>query len=259
MEYRLHLHIYIYNGINNMENINLLIVDDEINILETLKDIFEAHGYYVYTASSGKEAIEQVKERFYSIVIMDVKMPGMNGVEAFKEIKKLSPASEVIMMTGYSVDKLLEEALANGAYAVIYKPINIPKLNMIIEGVLKRISILLVDDSADDRATISDILLNKGYRINEAEDGYRGLELIQYSKYDLILLDVMMPGMDGIKTLEWIKEINPATAVIVISAHNEEELIGKAIKKGALAYLTKPVDIEKLLKIISDYRNNLKV
>ena len=243
-----------------MEKINLLIVDDETNIRETLKDIFESHdGYNVYTASSGKEAIELVKERFCNIILMDVKMPGMNGVEAFREIKKLSPASEVIMMTGYSVDKLLEEALANGAYAVIYKPINIPKLNMIIEGVLKRMSILLVDDSADDRATISDILLNKGYRINEAENGYRGLELIQYSKYDLILLDVMMPGMDGIKTLEWIKEINPATAVIVLSAHNEEELIGKAIKKGALAYLTKPVDIEKLLKIISDYRDNLKV
>ena len=181
-------------------------------------------------------------------------MPGMNGVEAFKEIKKVSAASEVIMMTGYSVDDLLDEAVREGAYAVIYKPINIPKLNMLIEGILKRLSILIIDDNEDDRTTLNDILNNKGFRVSEAEDGYKGLELIQHSRFDIILLDVMMPGMDGIKTLEWIKEISPDTGVIIISAHSNETLMGRAINKGAIAYLNKPIEVDRLLKLIEDYK-----
>ncbi len=237
-----------------MEEFNLLIVDDELNTQETLKDIFEAGEYNVFTASSGSKAIEMAKEKYFNIILMDVKMPGMSGVEAFRKIKKVSAASEVIMMTGYSVDELLEEAKREGAYAVIYKPINIPKLNILIEGILKRLSILIVDDSEDDRTTLNDILNNKGYRISEAEDGYKGLELIQHSKFDIILLDVMMPGIDGIKTLEWIKEISPGTGVIVMSAHNNDILMGRAINKGAIAYLRKPVDIDRLLKLIEDYK-----
>jgi len=240
-----------------MNKLNLLIVDDEINTQETLRDIFEAQGgFSVFTADNGKKAVELARERFFNIILMDVKMPGMNGVEAFKKIKKISVSTEVIMMTGYSVDDLLQEAVREGVYAVMYKPINIPKLNMVIEGIVKRLSVLIVDDSEDDRATLGDILISKGYRVSEAENGYRGLEVMQFSRFDIILLDVMMPGMDGIKTLEWIKEINPETGVIIVSGNNDDELVGKAIKMGALAYLPKPVDMNKMLEIIEDYRES---
>ncbi|MFB0528256.1 MAG: response regulator [bacterium] len=236
------------------KKVNLLIVDDEVETLRTLDDIFEDRGYVVTLAEDGYKAIEFAKKKFFDIILMDVKMPGINGLETFREIKKICPSAVVIMMTGYSVEELLRQAIEEGAYAVIYKPFDMRKLFKTIEGALGKTLIMVVDDLVEDRETLKDILINKGYRVVTASDGYEALNMVPKANFDIILLDVKMPRMDGIKTLEWIKEMNPETGVIMMSAYSMDEFVGRALREGALAFLYKPFDMKKLFRLIEEYQ-----
>lgn len=114
--------------------IRLLIVDDDERMLETLKEIFEQLEYKVDTASNGKIAIELTKKENFQVVLMDIKMPEVDGVEALKEIMKKGASAKVIMMTAFTSDKLEKEAITEGAKKVFHKPINIPELNSFIKS-----------------------------------------------------------------------------------------------------------------------------
>jgi DNA-binding NtrC family response regulator len=100
----------------------VLVVDDQDSLRMFLRLILEHEGYDVLEAESGYQAIDLVDKNTVELVMMDVQMPGINGVEAFREIKKVSPDSVTVMMTGFAVGNLLEEAVRDGVHAVMYKP-----------------------------------------------------------------------------------------------------------------------------------------
>ena len=100
----------------------ILVVDDEPGMRITLEGIIEDEGYDVAGVENGYEALAEVQKKSYDLIFMDIKMPGMNGVETYREIKKASPRSVVVMMTGFSVEELVKEALQEGADGVLYKP-----------------------------------------------------------------------------------------------------------------------------------------
>ncbi|MBW2306806.1 MAG: response regulator [Deltaproteobacteria bacterium] len=120
-----------------MDNAQILIVDDDPGMTETLADILCDKGYGVNVAGDGYKAIEKGKEGRYDVALMDIKMPGLNGVETFEKFKQISPLTSVIMMTAYSVGELVKEALMKGAYDVIYKPLDIEKLITMIKAICK--------------------------------------------------------------------------------------------------------------------------
>ena len=117
-----------------MENqSHILIVDDNISLCKTMSFVLERKGYAVSTANSGREAIEKVQERPFDLIFMDVKMPHMDGVETYRRIKEIKPGAMVMMMTAYAVEDLVQEALQEGTYGIVYKPVDIKKLVAIIE------------------------------------------------------------------------------------------------------------------------------
>ena len=109
--------------------------------------------------------------------------------------------------------------------------------------------ILVVDDERSIRNTLRDILEYEGYKVDDAENGIEGLKLVNSKKYDLILLDIKMAGMDGIETLEHIMKVSD-TPVVMISGHGTIETAVEAIKKGAYDYIAKPLDLNRLLVTI---------
>ena len=112
---------------------NVLIVDDDNGIRFTLEGIIEDEGYPVRGAADGYKAIELVKETAFHWVFMDIRMPGMNGVETYLEIKKIRPEAKVVMMTGFSVEDLVKKALEEGVYAVLYKPLPVEQVLSLIK------------------------------------------------------------------------------------------------------------------------------
>jgi len=115
---------------------NILVVDDLKGMRVTLGRILEDEGHNVVLAENGYQAIEAAKQTSFDLIFMDIKMPGINGVQTFREVKKINPQAAVIMMTAYSVEDLVREALEEGAYAVVYKPFDIENIVSIIESAL---------------------------------------------------------------------------------------------------------------------------
>lgn len=116
-------------------------------------------------------------------------------------------------------------------------------------------SILIVDDEKSIRNSLKDVLEYEGHVVEEAEDGMAALSLVRKNDYDLVLSDIKMPKLDGIDFLEMALESKPETTVIMISGHGTIETAVDSLKKGAYDYLSKPLDLNRLLVIV---RNGLE-
>lgn len=113
---------------------NVLVVDDDRGIRFTLEGIIDDEGYSVRGAEDGYQAIELAKEITFHWMFMDIRMPGLNGVETYLEIKKISPECRVVMMTGFSVEELVNQALEEGVYAVLFKPLPVEQVLEILKS-----------------------------------------------------------------------------------------------------------------------------
>ena len=122
-----------------MEKTSILVVDDLRNIRLTLSGILEDRGYNVVTAENGYQAIEAIKEMHFDVILMDIKMPGINGVDTYREVKKIDPKAVVIMMTAYSLEDLVKRAVSEGVYTCIYKPFEIAKVIVLVEDAIKEV------------------------------------------------------------------------------------------------------------------------
>lgn len=108
-----------------MEKMKLLLVDDETRYLETTQKLIERKGYKVWTASSGEKALQTMAAHNIHVVVLDVKMPGMDGNETLKQIKELYPLTEVIMLTGHATVDSAIDGLKSGAWDYLMKPADI--------------------------------------------------------------------------------------------------------------------------------------
>lgn len=108
--------------------VRLLIVDDEKDFVEVLAQRLETRGFRVKTAPTGKGALDRIREQDFDVVILDVMMPGLNGIETLQEIKKLKPLTEVILLTGYGALDMAIEGMKLGAYDYLLKPTDLPDL-----------------------------------------------------------------------------------------------------------------------------------
>ncbi len=234
-----------------MSKTNILVVDDIRSMRVTLGGILEDKGHNVVTVENGYQAIEAVKKTLFDVIFIDIKMPGINGVQTFREIKKIDRKAVVFMMTAYSVEDLLKEALEEGAYAIVYKPFDVDKIIAVIEEVLhEKTLILVVDDMFSDRETLKTILEDKGYRVAAAKDGTEAIEMVKSKHYNIIFLDVKLPGMDGVETFEHVKVIDPEVTVIMMTGYTEEDLVRKAVNEGAYTCVYKPFNMEKLIELV---------
>ena len=116
----------------------ILVVDDDPSILSIFEFILKQAGHKTHVALSGDEAIKLVKSDIpFDLAFLDVKMPGMSGIETYRNFQQICPMLLVVMMTGYSVDELLKEAFELGAYGVIYKPFDIEEVLSVVDKIFK--------------------------------------------------------------------------------------------------------------------------
>ncbi len=111
-----------------MEKLKLMIVDDEERFLSTTEKLLQKKGVDVVTASSGAEALEKLRAHSVHVVILDVKMPGMDGVATLREIKRQFPMVEVIMLTGHATVESAVEGLKTGAVDYLMKPADLDQI-----------------------------------------------------------------------------------------------------------------------------------
>ncbi|MEW6608973.1 MAG: response regulator [bacterium] len=232
----------------------ILIVEDEPDLADVLKHILKIKGYEVKLVLDGYQAIEEVKKTHYDLILMDIRLPGLNGVETFLQIKEIDKNTTVIMMTGFAVEDLIETALERGAYACLHKPFDLDKVITLIAKAISenRPTILIVDDDEGIRENLCRILEEKGYRIYLAKDGQEALLMLKTGLYHCIILDLKLPKVDGIVVLKEAKQVNPNVVVIVITGYDLPDLLNEARYLSAYACLKKPIDTAELLKLLKE-------
>ncbi len=234
----------------------VLVVDDDRRMVRTISDILMAKGYRAMAALSGEEAVAMVREEKPDCVLMDVKMPGMDGVEALKIMKDASPDLPVVLMSAYSTEEQAAEARHRGAYSILTKPIDIQQLLSFLSLLKREQSVLVVDDDPAFCSTLKDVLQSRSFKVETEDDPERALQLME-EKYELVvLLDLKLGNPNSLDTLRDIRRRYPTKPVILVTGYREEmaSAIENGFRIGAYTCLYKPLATEHLIRIIDDIR-----
>ncbi|MES2178206.1 MAG: response regulator [Gemmatimonadota bacterium] len=234
-----------------------LVVDDDQSMVRTLSDVLALSGWEVTRALSGRDAVEHVSARPFDVVLMDVKMPGMNGVAAFKAMKAARPNVRVILMTAYAEQELLEEAKREGAVRIMPKPVDLRALITLITAQLEqRKPILVVDHDAAFLKTLSEVLALCGLETTVAADLAEATRLMEARHPVAVLLHMHLPSIETHTAVATVHRADPATALILYSglAGAGKELDGTIPSDWIHAYLQKPFAIEDVKRVLDAIR-----
>ena len=239
--------------------IKVLVVDDEKIIRDFFARLLSLQGLEVIEAEDGYKASELAKGNKFDLYFIDVRMPGMDGLETFRQIRQIHPEALVVMMTGYALDNILEQAQKEGASGSIRKPFAIGEIKGIVEKAAreknKEVSNILVID--DDQAVLNffgNFLKAKNQKYSLVNNAKGALELIQREKFDLIFLDLVLKDADGLEFYKNIKEILPQAEIVIITGYHDKakEIEGKPDISGLLY---KPFEIDGIIKYIEKIKN----
>ena len=225
--------------------LRILVVDDDEDNANSLGELFEMEGHQVLVAHSGEAAVAAYVNGTFDIAFMDVMMPGRNGVESFLDIRKLRPEAKVFMMTGYSVEQLLQQAMENGAMGVLAKPVDLDKLLQAVDKVMPSGIVFIADGDPQFGRQLKSLIETTGmncdliHRDDEALDADAAITIIDLGK----------PLINGVEVYTRFKRagtVRPAIIITPDGAHSADAF--EALRDVAVTgILTKPFDPLSLL------------
>ena len=227
-------------------SLRILIVDDDVDNANSLGELFELEGHRPLVVYDGESAIAAYEAEDFDIAFMDVMMPGKNGVESFFEIRSLKPTAKIYMMTGYSVEQLLQQAIDGGAMGVLSKPVNLYRVLEAVANIGETGIVVVSDDDPDFGAGLNQLINRQGFRCELAQTGQEAVARAKSGTLDVLLLDLKLPRVDGLEVLANIKG-DPAlklTPVVMLTSSREERDVARSYALGANAYVVKPMDFK---------------
>jgi CheY-like chemotaxis protein len=243
----------------------LLVEDNEPAIIQ-LTDILYAEGYRVQVARNGKEALAQIEQTLPAAMILDLMMPEVDGFHVLKAIRsaertahlpvliltaKFVTTQELSFLTENNIQQLIQKGDINkaGLLAAVARMVA-PRRRPARSG---KPVVLVVEDNPDNLATAR-ALLEESYHVIEAQDGRAGVEQARTHQPDLILMDIALPVLDGIKALQEIRqdEILRHIPVIAVTASAMKGDRGTILAHGFDGYISKPIDAELLKKTLRE-------
>jgi DNA-binding NtrC family response regulator len=298
-----------------MSKIKLLLVDDEEAYVKTLAERMEMRDVGSRVALSGEEALAMLEDEPPDVMVLDLRMPGIDGMEVLERVKKKHPQIEIIILTGHGSEKEEKEARRLGAFDYLQKPADTSHLLKTVkaawtkslkatveflkdsqeefdksmaaaafaeagvpeiaretmkqssprreeatpeptagetEAVSQTLRVLFVDDEEDFVRTMAERMEMREVGSDVALDGEQALEMLQEEVPDVMVLDLRMPGIDGMEVLRRVKKQYPQMEVIIMTGHGSDKDEAEARRLGAFDYLRKPVDINHLMEIVRE-------
>lgn len=251
---------------NSKKQVSVLVADGDDLSRDMLAKGMDKYGCIVASVESGGKALKLLDVQQFDVLLLDMNMPDMDGLEVLKDIRKHTKdsAMKVIMMSAQNDVELVNNCKNNGADDYILKPLSLFDMVKRVEQQLggevlqayqqtanmpvKSAVVLIVDDEETNRDILQRRIKKYGYTPVVAEGADEALKLLQDYNVDLILLDIMMPGVDGIQLLATLKEPGKfkSIPVVMLTAQNDKESVSQCIKLGAADYMLKPFDNTKL-------------
>ncbi|MDR0946376.1 MAG: response regulator [Ruminococcus sp.] len=252
-------------SVNLGNNISVLVVDDDYSITEYFSELILSYGITADITHDGLTAIEMVAKKSYDIVFLDWHMPGKNGSEVVRDVKEISPETKIIIISAYDWDVIAETMTGVTVADYIRKPVppseiytriihaaNISDVH-INDLKLDSKRILLVEDIELNRMIVEGLLEDTGCVIDEAENGQIAVDLVKENKYDIILMDMQMPVMDGLTATREIRKFNEVVPIIAMTANAFKEDADRCIEAGMNSHIGKPLDTERFTRVLKKY------
>jgi signal transduction histidine kinase/DNA-binding response OmpR family regulator len=228
------------------------IIDDDPDILRLLKMYLEDEGFRVVTAETAGRGLLMARELKPDALILDVLLPDQDGFNVLETLKS-SPDTAAIPVLILSVIKEKLKGMNLGAAEYLVKPVGHSLLKATIQKILEKSgrpkTILIVDDEEDTLQLLRDRLSEEGFQTMEASNGKDAITKATENCPDLILLDIMMPEVNGWDVMEELqrKETTASIPVVVLSAATTEADLQRGYRMGIKNYLTKPFEIKELI------------
>ncbi|MBK8175715.1 MAG: response regulator [Rhodospirillales bacterium] len=263
---------------------HMLVVDDNEKAREVLAHILSTMSFRVEAVASGEAALEAVRASAadpFDIVFVDWQMPGINGFETGEKIQalRLAPSPRLVMVTAYGREEILEGAEAAGFDEVLVKPVSSSAMfdaamrvlgndrrlggendayhsapSEPVPEALKGLCVLLVEDNEFNQQVAKEIIEDLGVIVDIAENGAIAVEKVKHRAYDLILMDMQMPVMDGVAaTIEIRKLGNASLPIVAMTANVMQADREKCRTAGMDDHLAKPVDPNELVSILAKW------
>ena len=249
----------------------LLVIDDDRLHCDLLQVALARHGYQVSTATSGREGVTLFRQLRPVVTLLDLRMPEMDGLAVLKELRTYDPRAGVIMLGGGATEELENRARELRVTDFLRKGLSLD----VLIGAVHRIAqqarreassaqsrtatevdqtpeeqILVVDDDVMARDLLVRFLSLRGYHVRAAKDGREALRLIEEMPPDLLILDLVMPEMNGVELLRTLAARDYAGRTIILSGHQNDPLLADAWALGPQEVLDKPIDLERALMAI---------
>jgi PAS domain S-box-containing protein len=270
---------------SDLRSMKVLVVDDSATSRNILQDILESFSFEVTLTSSAEEGLEKIQradtDHPYELVLMDWKMPGMDGLEASERIKyhqALSKIPAIILVTAYGREDIMQRTEQLGLEGFLIKPVSpsvlfdtimhafgegIAKTSRISEknektddmSQIKGAKVLLVEDNEINQQVALEILQGMGLNVTVANDGQEAVNAVKKSNYDVVLMDVQMPVMDGYTATREIRKDKhfKDLPIIAMTAHAMAGDEDKSLEAGMNGHVTKPIDPEQLFSTLQKW------
>jgi polar amino acid transport system substrate-binding protein len=267
---------------SDLRGLRVLVVDDNPTAIELLKERLESFTFKVTSTSNASDALkrlieaEKLEKDPFRLVLMDWRMPGMNGIQAAKLIKQnndhLSVIPPVILITAYGREEVMLQAEEAGLDAILIKPISpsilFDTLVRVLTGKEENLnrhaehtslcqqlsgSVLLVEDNHINQQVARELIEGMGVTVDTAENGKFALEALNSKSYDLVLMDLQMPEMDGYEATQRIRAINDydSLPIIAMTAHAMASEREQCLASGMNEHIPKPIDPTHLNRVLS--------
>ena len=261
----------------------ILVLDHDRDIRKGLEILLNQEGYQVRCVSGGDEAIRTLESVSFDLVIMDIRIPGEDGFQVMNQIKAFDENMKIIILTGAgTIENAVKTLRHSGAFDFLTKPLeNGSQLISTVREALKKHSlnkekkglnpsancqppgnkILIVDDDSLIQELLTEILSKRNYETEVASEGFGAGTKVTDFKPDLIILDLIMPGMDGFEVCRRIKQ-NFKTAhikILAITGYDTKENRDRIKEVGADGYMPKPVVMDRFILNVEDLLNNREV
>jgi CheY-like chemotaxis protein len=244
----------------------ILLVDDDPDILETMKTVLESHPYRVATARDGQQCLSRVQDEPPDLILLDMLMPRMDGFAVIKELRgdPRYAGIPVVVLTTLLEDAAyrryeLETGRTMEVQAYIEKPTPPAELLRVVGSMVDQPYIIVADDDPDILEAMSTILRSGPYRIATARDGEAALALVRKRQPDLLVLDLLMPKKDGFAVIREL-HANPETAdvpilvltTVVEDASRRRYALETGRDMAVQAYLQKPAPPAELMRVVAE-------
>lgn len=232
-----------------MDQIRILVVDDEAGLRTTLAANLELEDFTVVEAANGAEALDRLSSESFNMIISDMRMPEMNGLDLLREVKQRTPDVPIVLMTGFELEEMIDQAVNEGVFTILTKPFRIEDVLEIVRRATRSSVLVVTEKECDSRATAKATLDSAGVPTQMVVNRDEALELIGTGGTDVCLVELCGDSAAR-EMIGRIRERDASVSVIAVSPPLDSEAMNQMVATRPFALIEKPIEARLLLQTI---------